>query len=119
MGGTMIAKITSVSRSKGKLLPAWAFEYSTCNADGLTLIGSLTVDEADRFAGCNEVGAIFEMCRVIQRTPATEYTWLLGRIFKRMPFSAGVQDHICSRQPLLDDCIGQEITPTRDRDVAT
>jgi hypothetical protein len=90
MGGTMIAKITSVRRSKGKLLPAWAFEYSTCNVDGQTLFGSLTVEEADRFASCNDVGAIFEMCRVIQHTPAAEYTWLLGRIFKRIPFSASV-----------------------------
>jgi hypothetical protein len=86
----MIAKITSVRRSTGKLLPTWAFDYSTCNVDGMTLFGSLTVDEADRFASCNEVGVIFEMCRVIQHTPAAEYTWLLGRIFKRIPFSASV-----------------------------
>ena len=84
----MIAKITSVRRSTGKLLPTWAFDYSTCNVDGMTLFGSLTVEEADRFASCNEVGAIFEMCRVIQHTPAGEYTWLLGRIFKRNTFRA-------------------------------
>lgn len=89
----MIAKITSVNISKGKSPHVWSFEYRHAGADGQTLFGSVTADEAKTVAGA-EIGAIHEMCCAIQHTPSSEYTWLLGRVFKRASCSDAIVDRI-------------------------
>jgi hypothetical protein len=78
-----VAKITSVTRAQGDLAAFWEFSYIHSNSVGTVFEGTIALHEASCFACRKDSGPVAEMCRTIGSTPFAEFSWLVGRVFKR------------------------------------